>query len=40
MLDTPDEFEFEFEKVDLILGDHKNSLTVLLLHELVLLSVF
>ena len=28
MLDTPNEFEFEFEKVDLILGDHKNSLTV------------
>jgi hypothetical protein len=26
MLDTPD--ELEFEKVDLLLGDHKNSLTV------------
>jgi hypothetical protein len=31
MLDTSDEFEFMFEKViftDLLLGDHKNNLTV------------
>ena len=31
MLDTSDEFEFEFEKVicsDLLLRDHTNSLTV------------
>jgi len=31
MLDTSDEFEFKFEKViftDLLLRDHKNSLTV------------